>query len=340
MEVESNIETYTVGNSISVNPFCLIRQCVGRNSGLSYVMKSYVKQYIGNQIKLQQIQEEVRVLKELDHPCVVKLVDFFEDAVFYYLILESIPGKCLQAVIDSYSLIERQVKEIFYELIQTVMSIHDMGISIGNLTLESVYWHQKKIILTDFSDAWHFKENGPKTPTYHANVNFCAPEAIGSNQYSSPIADIWSLGVILFTLFTNHYPWRGVQDLDYLHNVISKPLVRESTIPLSCFNLIERMLKFTPANRYSLMQTINHYWMTRTNDKTAILCTSLPQFDNERSKSSILRVPANTSRTICPRQLQLANINKIVNLKGMHASSHACYGTHARLLRDHIISKQ
>ncbi|XP_040859770.1 serine/threonine-protein kinase Chk2 isoform X4 [Ochotona curzoniae] len=149
------------------------------------------------------VETEIEILKKLDHPCIIKIKNFF-DAEDYYIVLELMEGgELFEKVVGNKRLRESTCKLYFYQMLLAVQYLHENGIIHRDLKPENVLLSSQEedclIKITDFGQSKILGETSLMrtlcgTPTY------LAPEvllSIGTAGYNRAV-DCWSLGVILF----------------------------------------------------------------------------------------------------------------------------------------------
>ncbi|KAH0617326.1 hypothetical protein JD844_015375 [Phrynosoma platyrhinos] len=96
--------------------------------------------------------------------------------------------------------------------------------------------------------------------TFCGSVAYTAPEILMSKKYNGELADLWSLGVILYAMVTGKLPFKERQPHKMIH-VIKQGLAFRQPISPECQNLIEGLLQLKPAARLGLQQVATHRWM-------------------------------------------------------------------------------
>ncbi|XP_040859769.1 serine/threonine-protein kinase Chk2 isoform X3 [Ochotona curzoniae] len=158
------------------------------------------------------VETEIEILKKLDHPCIIKIKNFF-DAEDYYIVLELMEGgELFEKVVGNKRLRESTCKLYFYQMLLAVQYLHENGIIHRDLKPENVLLSSQEedclIKITDFGQSKILGETSLMrtlcgTPTY------LAPEvllSIGTAGYNRAV-DCWSLGVILFICLSGYPPF-------------------------------------------------------------------------------------------------------------------------------------
>lgn len=216
---------------------------------------------------LKNIYREVRILKRMNHPNIVKLYEIFRyDMVktekFVYLILEYVSGGELYNVLEREGKFdENRARMIFSQIMEGVKYFHSKKISHRDLKLENILvgdFDRPKI--SDFGLSNYMKD-GEFLKTNCGSANYAAPEVISHTRYSGSEADVWSLGVILFVINSGYLPF----DEPSLPLLYSKIKNCKYKIPYhfssNLSHLIESCLQVNPIQRITVQEIIQHPWL-------------------------------------------------------------------------------
>lgn len=154
---------------------------------------------------------EVDKLSTLVHPNIPKIYDFLEDEGFYYVVQEELCGGRISDVMESAILCEFDIKKIMFQLFYMINYCHTHhNMAIRNVSLDNIYCLSKdfsQIKYTDWKNARVLK-NGVSFSTIYGNAQYIAPEMF-SRKYDLR-SDLWSLGIILFWLLFNSFPYQDL----------------------------------------------------------------------------------------------------------------------------------
>uniref|UniRef100_A0A8C5XBT9 Checkpoint kinase 2 n=1 Tax=Microcebus murinus TaxID=30608 RepID=A0A8C5XBT9_MICMU len=228
------------------------------------------------------VETEIEILKKLNHPCIIKIKNFF-DAEDYYIVLELMEGgELFDKVVGNKRLKEATCKLYFYQMLLAVQvrEITDFGQSkiLGETSLMRTLCG---------------------TPTY------LAPEvlvSVGTAGYNRAV-DCWSLGVILFICLSGYPPFSEHKTQVSLKDQITSGkynFIPEVWADVSekALDLVKKLLVVDPKARYTTEEALRHPWLQDEDMKR-----KFQDLLSEENKSSILpQVPAepSTSRKRAP----------------------------------------
>ena len=219
----------------------------------------------------EKTDEEIELLKNLDHPNIVKLFEYFCDDEKYYLITEYCDGGDLFNLIRNKRVFsESSAAYIMYQIFRALIYCHythhliHRDIKPENI----VVYRQNKagedlydVKLIDFGISKIFnkleKNNDSKI---RGSLNYIAPEVLQNNFNEK--CDIWSCGVILYVLVIGTYPFNGKDKDDILnkiqHGSYTFPSEFTKKASSEIRNLIHQCLKVNPDERISAKDALNH----------------------------------------------------------------------------------
>ena len=210
---------------------------------------------------------EIEVLKTLDHPNIIKLFDCYYDRNFYYMVEEYCSGGDLFDYIQKEKCFtERKASIIFKQLLSAVNHLHKKNIVHRDLKPENIVFIKTKnndifIKIIDFGASITFK--GKKLSQELGTIYYIAPEVI-MNDYNEK-ADIWSCGIILYTMLCGHPPFCGQDDniikSKILHSRLVFPQKDFKNISSEAINFLKKLLTYLPDNRPSAEEALNDIWL-------------------------------------------------------------------------------
>jgi len=217
---------------------------------------------------------EVNLLSQLDHPNILKMVEYGDDEKNYYIVSECCTGgELFDRIVDKKSMItEKKAAKMIETMLLAVQYCHERNIVHRDLKPENFVFKSTaddaEMVLIDFGCAKVVDDNEAYkdlvgTPYY------LAPESAAGHKYTRTGAvlkasDVWSIGVIAYVLMTGRPPFNGRSNNQIFSAIIKKKIKFPTNVKLSksFMDFVRKMLKKSPKQRITLEEALTHPWVT------------------------------------------------------------------------------
>ncbi|KAK2528971.1 hypothetical protein Q9233_007254 [Columba guinea] len=285
-------DVYELKEDIGVGSYSVCKRCIHVATNMEFAVKIIDK-------SKRDPSEEIEILMRYgQHPNIITLKDVYDDGRFIYLVTELMKGgELLDRILRQKFFSEREASAVLYTIAKTVDYLHCQGFmkqQIFVLVLVDVWLcqfrlHYEPVVhrdlkpsnilytddsnnadsirICDFGFAKQLRgENGLLlTPCYTAN--FVAPEVLMRQGYDAA-CDIWSLGVLLYTMLAGYTPFaNGPNDTpeEILVRIGSGKFSLSGgnwdTVSDAAKDLLSHMLHVDPHQRYTAEQVLKHSWI-------------------------------------------------------------------------------
>lgn len=270
---------YDVDNAseLGSGQYGIVRRCTDRKTGKVLAVKSILKSHVAN---LKILREEVMLLKEVSHPNIIDLIDVFEDEENLHLVTGMCTGGELFDRIqarrnsdspehESGSFSEREAAVIVKQMLAAIAYCHDeKNIVHRDLKPENFLFETDapgaavKVIDFGYATRHVTGKNKPMTAEVGTPL-YMAPEVM--NKKYDRACDVWSIGVIAYTLLAGYPPFNGKNEKEIYEEVkegkfrFSSP--RWDDISVSAKDFICKVLKKDPKLRISAAEAHKHDWI-------------------------------------------------------------------------------
>ena len=250
---------------------------VGRNSHVNLgIQKSTGKLVTIKKIKKSDetikedelVRYEIDILKFCHHKNIVHLIDYFETIDNIIIILNYIEGKTLGEYLkeNNFNLKESKAANIILQIANGIKYLHKFGIVHRDLKPDNIMIMQNdnkiNVKIMDFGLS-KIVSKEEKLVEGFGTLLYAAPELIQNMPYNIEI-DVWSLGVILFYMFTGYYPFNGKEEFEIEEKIINEPVEFKDgeweIISDKVKDLIRKCLEKYPEERITIDDFINHPW--------------------------------------------------------------------------------
>lgn len=257
---------YTIKHELGSGAYGRVVYAIHNITHQDRAIKIINKFSIKNEQIRSKLMNEVNILKNLDHPNIIKIYEFYEDEFNLYLVLDICTGgELLESILKRGSFSEVTAALYMRQILSTVVYLHNQRIihrdlKLENMLLESPQDTGLKII--DFGAATNYVP-GKLESLRVGTVNYIAPEVL-AKKYNEK-CDIWSCGVILFILLSGRLPFKAKDKIRCMNLIQSGKYSIEGgvwdLISLDAKNLLIRMLEKNPKKRISAYEAFQHPWI-------------------------------------------------------------------------------
>uniref|UniRef100_A0AAA9TC24 non-specific serine/threonine protein kinase n=1 Tax=Bos taurus TaxID=9913 RepID=A0AAA9TC24_BOVIN len=269
-----------------------------------------------NPTSLQKLFREVRIMKILNHPNIVKLFEVIETDKTLYLIMEyASGGEVFDYLVAHGRMKEKEARAKFRQIVSAVQYCHQKRIVHRDLKAENLLLDaDMNIKIADFGFSNEFTV-GSKLDTFCGSPPYAAPELFQGKKYDGPEVDVWSLGVILYTLVSGSLPFDG-QNLKELRERVLRGKYR---IPFymstDCENLLKRFLVLNPIKRGTLEQIMKDRWINAGHEDDELKPFVEPELDISDQKR--IAGPAIPSVVAYPKRSQTSTADSDLKEDGV-----------------------
>jgi len=269
---------YDIGNELGSGAYSVVYKATNKASGENVAIKCIDLCMIESEATpgvdpLLPLKREIKILKKIDHPNIIKLFEVFADEEKFYMVMELIPGEELFNLISTKGCFsENHARKLFRQIVVAVAYLHGQGIAHRDLKPENILIQgegdNQIAKLADFGFAKYFKEDQMKTAL--GSPGYAAPELFVEESYKETV-DMWSLGVILFVLLSGEPPFFGQNLKELTDKIIAADFTFNEpweAISDEAKSLVCHLLVKDPAKRYTAAQCVDDPWVKGTNTES------------------------------------------------------------------------
>uniref|UniRef100_A0A673NKT5 non-specific serine/threonine protein kinase n=1 Tax=Sinocyclocheilus rhinocerous TaxID=307959 RepID=A0A673NKT5_9TELE len=273
---------YDIGEELGSGQFAIVKRCKEKSTGVEYAAKFIKKRQSRASrrgVRREEIEREVDILQELQHPNIITLHDVYENRTDVVLILELVSGgELFDFLAQKESLSEEEATEFIKQILNGVQYLHSKKIAHFDLKPENIMLldnnvHLPRIKLIDFGLAHRIKD-GVEFKNIFGTPEFVAPEIVNYEPLGLE-ADMWSIGVITYILLSGASPFLGDSKQETLANISAVNFEFDeeffgSTSELAkCF--IRQLLVKDTRKRLKIQDALNHPWIKPVNPRQALV---------------------------------------------------------------------
>ena len=270
MSVQYSLENYTFLKTIGEGTFGKVKLALHKLTQEKVAIKILEKKKINSKKDLERIEKEIKYMKILNHPNIVKIYEIIEDENNFYIVMEYVPGgELFNYIVKNKRLTENEASFFYSQIIHIIQEIHKHKICHRDLKPENLLLTQNKTIkIIDFGLSNEYIDY-LMTPC--GSPCYASPEVIKGMKYSGLGIDLWASGIILFSMLCGYLPFDDKNN-DVLFKKILKckiefPKNNNVIISEKAKDLILKILQLEPAKRITLDEILVHPFLVYGNKK-------------------------------------------------------------------------
>ena len=266
--INKNIGPYLITNKIAEGNNSKIYLGKAKYTNDEVAIKIISKEILQENLDdLSLILNQIESLKILKHKNIISLYEIYESPKYFYLVMEYFPKKNLiEKIILKKRLNENETLIIFVQLLDALVYMHKMNITHRNIRTEHILFdknNRPKIIGFNYST---FYEKNKKLDGMFGSLSYTCPEILNEEQYNPELADVWSLGVVLYVMICGYLPFSEEDDEKNKNLIIEGKVEYPKEISNKLKDLLKHMLEVNCNKRYNLQKIIKHPWIKKFTD--------------------------------------------------------------------------
>ncbi|ORX98102.1 calcium/calmodulin-dependent protein kinase 1 [Basidiobolus meristosporus CBS 931.73] len=260
---------YRIGKTLGSGSYGEVKEAQVIKTGEFVAIKVIRKDILGDQVDM--IDKELEVVKKVAHPHIVAYVDSFESRDKYYLIFQlARGGELFERIIEQGKFTEKDATRFMKTVIDAIDYLHDHNIVHRDLKPENLLFKDESpdapLMIVDFGIAKSLSDDQQVLSTVCGSHGYTAPEILWRSGYGKPV-DMWSIGVITYTLLCGYLPfqrWEGHPD--YM-NALAKAKFKFDEkywvgISDDAKDFITQLLNPDQNKRMTAKEALKHRWLT------------------------------------------------------------------------------
>ncbi|KAJ3105897.1 hypothetical protein HDU97_007396 [Phlyctochytrium planicorne] len=259
-------DNYKVIKKLGEGTYGVVKEVTHIPTKRNYALKAIKKKPLANNPQaLKVVQREMTLLKGLPpHRNIISLFETFETNDKFYLAFElATGGELFERISQKGRFTERDAAEIVFEVLDGISYLHAHNI------VHSLYKTSEPnsdIVIADFGVA-NIDQGEDMLRTLCGSPAYAAPEVIKRSGHGRP-ADIWSIGVIAFTLLMGYGPWYYCEDVPSMFEAIThgrwkfeSPYV--DNVSMEARSFIKKLMQLDPKKRPTARQAMIDTWLVK-----------------------------------------------------------------------------
>eukprot|EP00850_Spirogloea_muscicola_P023910 SM000406S15593 [mRNA] locus=s406:38447:40942:+ [translate_table: standard] len=257
---EEALPDYFVRQRLGCGSFGRVFLMEHRLTDSKLAIKTLNKERISQQNMNGRVHREISILLQIRHPNVIRLYNVLETSRYILLVMEYARNGELYYHIVEHGLTEAEARRVFQQLIAGVEFCHRRMIVHRDLKPENILLDEFNTVkIIDFG-LGNFMTEGQFLKTSCGSPNYAAPEVISGRHYCGTEVDIWSCGVVLYTLLQGRLPFDEPSHIALYQRIRTAAYLRPSRISGAAEDLLSIILVADPTQRATIREIRRHPW--------------------------------------------------------------------------------
>ncbi|KAK7923414.1 CAMK/CAMK1 protein kinase [Apiospora marii] len=260
---------YRFGKTLGAGTYGIVREADGPTGkvAIKIILKKNVK---GNE---KMVYDELDMLQRLKHPSIVRFVDWFESRDKYYIVTElATGGELFDRICEQGKFTEKDASQTIKQVLGAVDYLHRNNVVHRDLKPENLLYLSKApdsdLVLADFGIAKMLDTKDEVLTTMAGSFGYAAPEVMLKKGHGKPV-DMWSMGVITYTLLCGYSPFRSENLQDLIDECSNAQVVFHERywkdVSQDAKDFIMHLLQPDADNRWTSQQALDHIWLSGEN---------------------------------------------------------------------------
>lgn len=262
---------YNIGKKIGKGSYATVVSAEYHDGDKTFPLACKVvdKSRAPNDFLSKFLPRELDIITKLEHPFIIQIHSILQRGQKIFIFMRYAEnGDLLRYIQEQGPLLEYQAKVWFFQMVKAIKHLHGLGIAHRDLKCENILISRNmNIKIGDFGFARSCEDekgNQVLSTTYCGSAAYAAPEVVKGEPYDPKMADVWSLGIILFIMLNGSMPFDDSNIKQLLKDQISSNYhfgnKVEEKLTTRCKTLVSLILNPNVASRWGLSQIEMSKW--------------------------------------------------------------------------------
>ncbi|KAL4800760.1 Calcium/calmodulin-dependent protein kinase [Aspergillus venezuelensis] len=256
---------YRFGRTLGAGTYGIVREadCASGKVAVKIILKRNVR---GNE---RMVYDELDLLQKLNHPHIVSFVDWFESKDKFYIVTQlATGGELFDRICEYGKFTEKDASQTIRQVLDAVNYLHQRNIVHRDLKPENLLYLtrdlESQLVLADFGIAKMMDNPAEVLTSMAGSFGYAAPEVMLKQGHGKAV-DIWSLGVITYTLLCGYSPFRSENLTDLIEECRSGQVIFHERywkgVSKDAKDFILSLLQVNPSKRPTSEDALKHPWL-------------------------------------------------------------------------------
>ena len=266
---KDKLSKYEIGDSLGKGAYAIVKLVTNKITHEKYAMKIYEKEKLNSNSKKSCVYKEIQILKRIRHKNIVKLIEVISTEKQILIVQELIEGISLREYYNNEIRHQKGIsihkenifRNIFRQIFEAMDYLHKQGMAHRDIKLENILIKKNyEIKIIDFGFGMYNPEN--KLQKFFCGTpNYMPPEIAEKRPYIGQLADMWSLGILVYKIFCADFPFKGKDEKDLYKSIKTGKFTYASYTPEYAKKIISSLIVLNPNKRMTCEEVLNSDWL-------------------------------------------------------------------------------
>ncbi|KAF8979367.1 hypothetical protein BGZ46_005509 [Entomortierella lignicola] len=280
---------YVFGSDLGTGTYGTVKKAKAIDTNKDVAVKIILKKTVKGHEDM--VEKEIGVLRNLSHPNIVNFLDCASG------------GELFDRICEQGRFTEFNAATIMKEVIEAVEYLHSKNVVHRDLKPENLLYKDdtpdSKLLIVDFGISKTMDTEDQVLTTMCGSYGYAAPEVLLRRGHGKPV-DMWSIGVITYTLLCGYAPFQAENDVKLVEEIARCNVVFHDRywrdVSIEARDFIKCLLRSHPEQRLTATQALQHKWITSETGKDVDLLDNVKEFNAKKMFKKTVRAVAAINR--------------------------------------------
>jgi len=266
---KDKLSKYEIGAELGKGAYAKVKLATNKITKEKFAIKIYEKEKLNSNSKKSCVYKEIQILKKLKHKNIVKLIEVISTETQILIVQELIEGISLREYYNNEIRNQKGIsihketifRKIFYQIFSAMDYLHKHNMAHRDIKLENILIKDNyEIKIIDFGFGMYNPEK--KLQKFFCGTpNYMPPEIAEKKPYIGQMADMWSLGILVYKIFCADFPFKGKDEKELYKSIKVGKFSYAKYTPEYAKKIIGGLIVLDPNKRMTCEDVLNSEWL-------------------------------------------------------------------------------